>query len=98
MQELQKSTNGLEDKPLIVITRGTKVIDTAPAERLPYELTLHDLWMNFQKDLVAQSRYAKQIIAPGCGHMIQRERPDIIVAAIKEIVEQYRISKKEQEL
>lgn len=92
--ELQQSVNALEDKPLVVITRGTKVLDQAPAERLPYELALHALWMDFQKDLVAKSKHGKQIIAPGCGHMIQRERPDIIIAAIKEMVGLHEFSKK----
>ena len=70
------------------------MIDQAPPERLSYELALHSLWMQFQQDLVSKSTKGKQIIAPGCGHMIQRERPDIIIEAIREMVNLYKVTER----
>ncbi len=88
-EEAKKSTNALVNKPLIVISRGTKVLDNAIPERTPYEAAWHEQWMLFQQELVSRSSKSKHIIAHGCGHMIQRERPEIIVEAIREMIEAY---------
>lgn len=86
LEEMKKYADQKLTIPLTVITRGTKVIDQAPAGWRAYELAVHEVWLTLQKDLVSKSPYGKQIFAPGCGHMIPRERPDIIVDAIKEMV------------
>lgn len=85
-KEISELPNRLLDMPLTVITRGTKVVDTAPLERKPFEEALHAAWLSFQQDLLSKSRYSKQIIAHGCGHHIQRECPELIVAAVRDLV------------
>lgn len=87
--QVKHSTNNLDNKPLMVITRGTKVVDNASEERRPFEEEWHQSWLGFQKNLVALSPQGKQIIADGSGHMTQRERPDLIINAIHEMVQHY---------
>lgn len=88
-QQVAQSKNQLVHKPLIVITRGTKMIDHALLERLAYEKAFHALWLSLQQDLLSKSTQGKQVFVCGSGHMIQRERPEIIVEAVRSMVAQY---------
>lgn len=70
------------DVPVIVITAGQKWILDTQAWR--------DQWMRFQQDLASLSPQGKQIIATESGHFIQDQQPEIVISAIREIVEQAR--------
>lgn len=48
----------------------------------------NDVWSALQKDLVHLSTNSSQTIAAGSGHQIQRDRPDVVIAAIRNVVEQ----------
>jgi pimeloyl-ACP methyl ester carboxylesterase len=89
--QIRGSINGLCDKPLIVITRGSKILDITPLERKEFEEAWHVVWMIFQDTLVKLSDKSEQIIVHGAGHMIQRERPDIIIEAIYKIASNFSI-------
>lgn len=86
-KELAVLTNKLRNKPVTVITRGTKVVDNASEDSKSYEQALHDLWLEFQQNLVSKSKYGKQVIAHNTGHMIHRESPEVVIDAIKEMIE-----------
>jgi len=43
-------------------------------------------WPALQKDLVTLSSSGAQVIATDSGHYIQLEQPDIVVAAIEQVV------------
>jgi pimeloyl-ACP methyl ester carboxylesterase len=68
--------------PIIVITAGKEWILDTQAWR--------DQWMRFQLDLVSLSPQGKHIIATESGHNIQDQQPDLVINAIREIVEQVR--------
>lgn len=80
----------LGDRPLVVLTAGK----TVPMESLPKGITrkdmedFHELWV---KDLQVREAHlstrGKQIIVPDSTHMIPMERPDTVVAAIREVCE-----------
>ncbi len=73
LSQLKRSKNSLEDKPVIVITA---------------EKTNNDpQWQQYQKQLVSLSKKGKQIIAKGSSHMVIVDKPEVIIEAIKEVIE-----------
>ncbi len=68
------------DVPVIVITAGQKWILDTQAWR--------DQWLRFQQDLAALSPQGRQIIAAESGHVIQDQQPEVVIDAIRAIVEQ----------
>jgi pimeloyl-ACP methyl ester carboxylesterase len=57
--------------PLVVLTRGQQVDAT---------------WRTLQKDLASLSTTSKQIIATRSDHQIQLEQPELVIAAIKQVL------------
>jgi len=70
----------LGDIPLIVLTRGIAGEDEQANKLL---LEDHD---QLQLDLKSLSTNSKQIIAEHSGHFIQLEEPELVVSAVKQIV------------
>ncbi len=71
--QLKRSKNSLEDKPVIVISA---------------EETNNDpQWQQYQKQLVSLSKKGKQIIAKSSSHMVNVDKPEVIIEAIKEVIE-----------
>lgn len=71
----------LPELPLIVLMHGKEGAVPAFAEK-------H--WSDWQRDLASRSPQGKLIIAEQSGHAIQNDQPDLVVAAIREVVEQAR--------
>ncbi|MDQ3747750.1 MAG: hypothetical protein M3367_01860 [Acidobacteriota bacterium] len=44
-------------------------------------------WKEMQKDLASRSTNSKHIFAEEAGHVIQRDEPELIVNAIRQLVE-----------
>lgn len=89
---LRASTNTFTHKPLIVISRG-KIIDELHdnPKIWPYLTKIHEeIWLPLQKELVAKSKRGKHIIAHKSGHTIVWSEPELIIEAVKEIVEEYK--------
>ena len=86
--QVRKSGN-LGDKPLIVLTAGKLRINEA---QLPKGVTkkdyqdLFEIWVNdLQVREAHLSTRGKRIMVPDSGHIIPFEKPDAIVAAIREV-------------
>lgn len=73
LYQLKRSKNTLLDKPVIVIT----------AE----ETNSDPQWQEYQKQLVSLSKKGKQIIAKKSSHMVNVDKPEVIIEAVKEIIE-----------
>lgn len=77
---------GLGDLPLIVLTRGLP--DSLPIlseqENARYDTTWHEL----QRELAGLSSNSRQIIAEDGGHYIQLDEPNLVIDAVRELVEQ----------
>ncbi len=71
--ELREAHLSLGNKPLVVLTAGRSDTDTS--------------WHRMQLDLVTRSSNSKRIIVEGSGHMIQNDRPDVVIEAIRAVVE-----------
>ena len=90
--------SSLGDMPLIVISAGVS-LEKMLAQTPQYVVrgmgretftqivqTMQDL----QKDLVSLSTHGKQIIAEQSTHNVQWDQPDLVIEAIREVVEQVR--------
>lgn len=82
-EQLAQSINTLQHKPLTVITTGK--FDGSEKHR--------EIWLACQKELTQLSKQSKQLIAEKSGHMINHDQPEIIIDAIREMVEEYRHNK-----
>ncbi|MGC1620861.1 MAG: alpha/beta hydrolase [Candidatus Acidiferrum sp.] len=83
-----RAAGNLGDKPLIVLTAGKLV----PASQLPPGFPkkdfddFHEIWVNdLQMKEAHLSTRGKRILVADSDHMIPFERPDTIVAAIREV-------------
>ncbi len=85
-----ESTGGLLfNKPLTVITAGKSMSEQAPGRFSPEQADqTNKVWSELQADLVTKSSRGKQIIAEHSGHMINCEQPEIIVDAVREMVDE----------
>ncbi len=77
----------LGDMPLVVLSRGRTDLSTGPgisAEDVEgYKVANEEM----QAELAALSTRGKQIIAEDCGHHIHMEQPELVIDAIREVVE-----------
>jgi pimeloyl-ACP methyl ester carboxylesterase len=80
--------DSLGDIPMLVLTSGT-FLREAPPELAAH---LHMLWQEMHRELMQQSSNATQILVETSGHFIQREQPEAIVAAIRQMLETVRHS------
>lgn len=75
----------LGDLPLIVLTRGLP--DSLPIlseqENAQYDATWHEL----QRELVGLSSNGRQVIAQNSGHYIQLDEPNLVIEAVRELIE-----------
>jgi pimeloyl-ACP methyl ester carboxylesterase len=71
--ELRKAHLSLGNKPLIVLTAGRNDSD--------------DSWHRMQLDLLTRSSNSQRIVVDNSGHRIQNDRPDEVIAAIRDVVE-----------
>ena len=74
--EVRQTRLSLGNKPLIVLTSGRNDSD--------------DAWHRMQLDLLTRSSNAKRIVVEDSGHRVPNDRPDVVIAAIRAVVEQSR--------
>ena len=81
-----RAAGRLGDKPLIVLSAGK---EKAPPDGPTKEFDdYHKIWLNdLQVREARLSSRGKQIIVSDSGHMIQDERPDTIISAVREVFE-----------
>lgn len=80
---LREKPMQLGDKPLIVVTRSLK---TNPDDSED-AVKKNEIWQEWQSDLASRSINGKQIIAEKAGHGIQNDEPELVVNAIRQVVE-----------
>lgn len=90
-----RSVTSLKDIPLVVLTRASDswihmLMKLFPG--FPYEVavTLEQAWQKHQRNLLRLSSQSKQVFAPKSGHYIHTDEPDLVVRAIRDIVEMAR--------
>jgi pimeloyl-ACP methyl ester carboxylesterase len=75
----------LGDLPLIVLSHGKP----QPMPGLPAEVNreFEQTWQQLQDELTAQSSRGKRIVAEQSGHYIQFDQPELVINAIREVIE-----------
>jgi pimeloyl-ACP methyl ester carboxylesterase len=82
------ATGSLGDMPLVVLSHDPD----APQPDLPEDLVkpTNEAWQQMQEELVRLSARGKQVIAKNSGHYIQLDRPDLVIAGVRRVVDQVR--------
>lgn len=79
VEEVRAARHSFGDLPLVVLTRG--VLDRSTPEK-----PIPPAWLALQKDLVSLSTNSVQVIATRSGHPIHLEQPELVIAAIKQVL------------
>jgi pimeloyl-ACP methyl ester carboxylesterase len=82
------TTGSLGDIPLVVLSHDPDM----PQPDLPEDLVkpTNDAWEQMQEELTHLSTRGKQVIAKRSGHYIQLDRPDLVIEAVRSVVDQTR--------
>lgn len=102
LREMQKEWDGLDEDgdqlqsaallgrmPLVVLSHDP---DTSPGPGLAADVAsdLNKAWEQMQQELSSLSTNSSRVIAKGSSHMIQWDRPDLVIEAVKKVVNQCR--------
>jgi len=82
--------NVLRNKPVIVLSSDMEI--TAKQFANTPMAIVFPQWMNWQKDLAALSDRSRQSTVKGSGHLIHRDKPQVVIDAIKEMLAQVAIT------
>jgi hypothetical protein len=87
MRALMNALNWRADIPLVVLTQGLpyRAEDYTNPSLAPQYYQLH---LALQRDLVGRSPRGRQIMAERSGHFIHRDEPELVVNAIRQVVEE----------
>ena len=78
-----------QGKPLVVITRTEPF--GIPEESLGFSPdTLEQAWLAAQMDLIALTPDARHLVADRSAHYVQITQPDVVIAAIRSVVDAVR--------
>jgi pimeloyl-ACP methyl ester carboxylesterase len=80
------STGPFGDLPLAVLSHDPN----KPSNDLPPDLakSVNQLWEVMQEDLAHLSTRSTRVVAKNSGHYIQMDRPDVVIDAVRNIVDQ----------
>ena len=80
-----RAIHSLGDLPLVVLASGV-FLQEAPtkSEAGP---RLHEIWQGLQRDLASLSSNGVCSVVEGSGHFIQRDRPEVVVDAIRQVLD-----------
>jgi pimeloyl-ACP methyl ester carboxylesterase len=90
--EQTRKANWHANIPLVVLT-AAKAQPGAAGSLAYLAPTFEQIRQELQQDLVHRSSRGKQIVATRSGHFIQRDEPELVVSAIREVVEATRKQK-----
>jgi len=84
------ATGSLGDLPLVVLSHDPGT----PQPDLPEDLVkpTNEAWRQMQEELAHLSTRGKQVIAKDSGHYIQLDRPELVIEAVRSVVDQARQS------
>jgi pimeloyl-ACP methyl ester carboxylesterase len=87
-----KAAKPLGDLPLVVISRSPDNPTLEGRLPLPAEtnVKLRQIWQDLQNELVGLSSNSTHIIAAHAGHMIPTEEPELVIDAIRKLVNEAR--------
>jgi len=86
-KERRAATVSLGDKPLMVLSAGARGGDMFPGFSQEQSDQINEAWTKSEADLTQVSQNSEQIIAEDSGHNIQADDPDLVIDAIRQVVE-----------
>lgn len=87
--QLHSSPIMLGDMPLIVLSRGKKEV-MAPGMSKELNNQFDQVWNELQADHTSRSRNGIRVIAEKSGHNIQYDQPELVIDAVRRVVEAVR--------
>jgi pimeloyl-ACP methyl ester carboxylesterase len=87
-KERRAATVSLGDKPLMVLSAGAR--DPLPGASQEQSDRFNEAWTKSQADLTRLSRNSEQIIAEDSAHNIQADDPELVIDAIRQVVDAVR--------
>ncbi|HZQ52879.1 MAG TPA: alpha/beta hydrolase [Bryobacteraceae bacterium] len=92
--KMAKYSGNLGDRPTIVLTGGKMEFTPDPLFTDVVQEKLRNLWINvLQADEARLSTRGRQIVLKDSGHVIQLERPDAVIDAVRDVWSEVRASK-----
>jgi pimeloyl-ACP methyl ester carboxylesterase len=83
-----RAANWHSNIPLIVLTRGSATFNPNDYAVPSVAPKFEQIRLELQKELVRRSSRGKQIIAEKSGHNIHRDQPELVIDAIREVMEE----------
>jgi pimeloyl-ACP methyl ester carboxylesterase len=83
-----RAANWHGDIPLIVLTRGSATFNPNDYAVPSLAPKFEQVRLELQQELVRRSSRGKQIIAEKSGHNIHRDQPELVIDAIRQVVEE----------
>jgi pimeloyl-ACP methyl ester carboxylesterase len=81
------------DRPLIVLTAALPSrVGTSPVEERRL-LAEQSIWVDIQSNLARLSTKGRQVVVHDARHTIHYDRPDVVIRAVREVVEEVRVSR-----
>ena len=82
--DVTASSRSIGDKPLVVLTHGKG--EPAPGVTPEILGNMEHVWSEMQNELASLSTNSAHVVAKGSGHNIQWDAPELVVAAVREVV------------
>ena len=84
-REQLRAIHSLGDLPVVVLASGAflRGAPTSP-DAGP---RLHEIWQDLQRDLANLSSNSDYSVVESSGHFIQRDEPDVVVDAIRRVLD-----------
>jgi len=74
------------DIPLVVLSHGRKIANTAPGITDEQANRIEAAWLELQRDLARRSSQGRLVIAERSGHFVQNDEPALVIEAIRDVV------------
>ena len=84
---LQRANPDFGNMPLIVLTAGKDEQTELPKQT---RAAIAKAWKHNNDELAARSRRGKNILVPDSHHYIQKERSDVVIDAVRQVVDEVR--------
>ncbi len=85
-QELATARRSYGDMPLIILTQPPEGPDAYPGLTAAQVKAMNALWSQMHDELAMLSSRGVNRTVPNTGHYIQRDRPEVVVAAVQEVI------------
>lgn len=87
-EQLRKRRRPFGDLPVVVLTRGVSPYAVPGKPQSALNKAMEDENAAIQKETAALSTRGQQRVVPGAGHVIHADKPDAVVDAVLEVLQQ----------